>query len=193
MIAEVGDGVTGWAVGQEVCALLAGGGYAEYVAVPAGQVMPIPDGVDAASRRPALPEVACTVWSNLVMTAHLAAGQTAADPRRRQRHRHPRASRWHARWAPGSRSPRARRTSSTLCGELGADDHDQLPRRGLRRAGQRGDRRRRRRDPRHHGRGLPRPQCRRAGARRPAGHHRHAGRRQGANSTSASCSPSAPA
>ncbi len=72
-IAELGTGVTGWAVGQQVCGLLAGGGYAEYVAVPAGQVMPIPDSVtlhDAA----ALPEVACTVWSNLVMTAHLTAG-----------------------------------------------------------------------------------------------------------------------
>ncbi len=61
-------------MGQEVCALLAGGGYAEYVAVPAGQVMPIPPGVsvhDAA----ALPEVACTVWSNLVMTANLTPGE----------------------------------------------------------------------------------------------------------------------
>ena len=60
--------------GRQVCALLAGGGYAEYVAVPEGQVMQLPDGVglvDAAG----LPEVACTVWSNLVMTAHLRAGQ----------------------------------------------------------------------------------------------------------------------
>ena len=73
-IAAVGDGVSQWSVGQQVCALLSGGGYAEFVAVPAGQVMPIPDTValhDAAG----LPEVACTVWSNLVMTAHLAAGQ----------------------------------------------------------------------------------------------------------------------
>ncbi|MCI4674284.1 NAD(P)H-quinone oxidoreductase [Candidatus Mycolicibacterium alkanivorans] len=74
VVAAVGGGVTEWKVGQEVCALLAGGGYAEYVAVPAGQVMPLPPGVglhDAA----ALPEVACTVWSNLVMTAHLAPGE----------------------------------------------------------------------------------------------------------------------
>ncbi|GLB85226.1 oxidoreductase [Mycobacterium kiyosense] len=73
-IAEVGADVTNWSVGQEVCALLAGGGYAEYVAVPAGQVLPIPapvDLVDAAG----IPEVACTVWSNLVMTAHLGPGQ----------------------------------------------------------------------------------------------------------------------
>jgi putative PIG3 family NAD(P)H quinone oxidoreductase len=73
-IAEVGDGVTHWAVGQHVCALLSGGGYAEFVAVPAGQVMPIPDGVPL-HHAAGLPEVACTVWSNLVMTAHLAAGQ----------------------------------------------------------------------------------------------------------------------
>ncbi|KWX22555.1 NAD(P)H-quinone oxidoreductase [Mycolicibacterium wolinskyi] len=72
-IAALGDGVTGWSIGQPVCALLAGGGYAEYVSVPAAQVLPIPDGVslrDAAG----LPEVACTVWSNLVMTAGLSAG-----------------------------------------------------------------------------------------------------------------------
>ncbi len=73
-IAELGDGVTGWSVGQPVCALLAGGGYAERVAVPAGQLMPIPDGVELHDAA-ALPEVACTVWSNVMMTAHLSAGQ----------------------------------------------------------------------------------------------------------------------
>ena len=74
-ISEVGPGVTAWTVGQPVCALLAGGGYAERVALPAGQVMPIPDGVGL-HEAAALPEVACTVWSNLGMTAHLASGQT---------------------------------------------------------------------------------------------------------------------
>ncbi|MCA2263447.1 NAD(P)H-quinone oxidoreductase [Mycobacterium marseillense] len=74
VVAEVGDGVTEWSAGQEVCALLAGGGYAEYVAVPAGQVLPIPAGVDLVDAA-GLPEVACTVWSNLVMTAHLGEGQ----------------------------------------------------------------------------------------------------------------------
>ena len=44
-VESLGDGVTSWSVGQHVCALLAGGGYAEYVAVPAGQVMPVPDTV----------------------------------------------------------------------------------------------------------------------------------------------------
>lgn len=73
-IAEVGDGVADFIVGQDVCALLSGGGYAEYVAAPAAQVMAIPAGVavvDAAG----LPEVACTVWSNLAMTAQLSAGE----------------------------------------------------------------------------------------------------------------------
>ncbi|MCW2553285.1 MAG: NAD(P)H-quinone oxidoreductase [Mycobacterium sp.] len=74
VVAELGSGVTGWSAGQEVCALLAGGGYAEYVAVPAGQVMPVPDGVDLVDAA-GLPEVACTVWSNLVLTAHLCKGQ----------------------------------------------------------------------------------------------------------------------
>ncbi len=74
-ITELGDGVTGWAPTQQVCALLAGGGYAEYVTVPAPQVMPIPDGVDVVTAA-GLPEVVCTVWSNLVMTAGLQPGQT---------------------------------------------------------------------------------------------------------------------
>src|SRR5580693_9141149 len=67
VIEAVGDDVDDWLPGQEVCALLAGGGYAEYVAVPAGQVLPIPQGVDLVDAA-GLPEVACTVWSNLVMT-----------------------------------------------------------------------------------------------------------------------------
>lgn len=73
-VAATGLGVTKWVVGQQVCALLAGGGYAQYVAVPAGQVMPIPAGVDLDDAA-GLPEVACTVWSNLVMTAGLESGQ----------------------------------------------------------------------------------------------------------------------
>src|SRR5271163_2184555 len=74
VVAELGSDVTEWSVGQQVCALLSGGGYAEYVAVPAGQVMPIPHGVDLIDAA-GLPEVACTVWSNLVLTAHLSEGQ----------------------------------------------------------------------------------------------------------------------
>ncbi len=74
VVAELGEDVTGWSAGQPVCALLAGGGYAEYTAVPAGQVMPIPDSVDLHDAA-GLPEVACTVWSNLVLTAHLSSGQ----------------------------------------------------------------------------------------------------------------------
>lgn len=73
-VAAVGSDVTGFVAGQQVCALLAGGGYAEYVAVPAGQVMPLPAGVEL-SDAAALPETACTVWSNLVTAAGLAAGE----------------------------------------------------------------------------------------------------------------------
>ncbi|WP_433551984.1 NAD(P)H-quinone oxidoreductase [Micromonospora zamorensis] len=74
VITVVGSEVAGWAVGQQVCALLSGGGYAERVAVPAGQLLPVPacDPVDAAG----LPEVACTVWSNLVQVGRLSAGDT---------------------------------------------------------------------------------------------------------------------
>lgn len=72
-VAALGEGVTDWAVGDRVCALLAGGGYASRVVVPAGQLMPVPDGVDLVSAA-ALPEVACTVWSNVFMIAGLRPG-----------------------------------------------------------------------------------------------------------------------
>ncbi|MGB2572194.1 NAD(P)H-quinone oxidoreductase [Micromonospora citrea] len=75
VVGAVGDGVTGWEVGQDVCALLAGGGYAERVAVPAGQLLPVPAGVDLVDAA-ALPEVACTVWSNVVRLARLGKGET---------------------------------------------------------------------------------------------------------------------
>ncbi len=71
---SLGPEVDGWSPGDEVCALLAGGGYAEYVAVPAGQLLPVPAGVPLADAA-ALPEVACTVWSNVFMTADLEPGE----------------------------------------------------------------------------------------------------------------------
>ncbi|MFI6933683.1 NAD(P)H-quinone oxidoreductase [Streptomyces sp. NPDC050287] len=74
-IAALGPGVSGWSVGDEVCALLAGGGYAEKVAVPAGQLLPLPTGLDL-KQAAALPEVVCTVWSNVFMIAHLRPGET---------------------------------------------------------------------------------------------------------------------
>jgi putative PIG3 family NAD(P)H quinone oxidoreductase len=75
VIGDLGPGVSGFSVGDRVCALLAGGGYAEQVVVPVGQVMPIPAGLDMHAAA-ALPEVACTVWSNLMMTAGLKSGDT---------------------------------------------------------------------------------------------------------------------
>lgn len=74
-VAALGPGVEGWSVGEEACALLAGGGYAERVVVPAGQLMPLPAGVDLVSAA-ALPEVACTVWSNVFMVAGLQPQET---------------------------------------------------------------------------------------------------------------------
>ena len=73
-VEALGDGVEAWTVGDRVCALLSGGGYAEYVSVPEGQVLPVPDGVSLVDAA-ALPEVACTVWSNVFMTADLEPGQ----------------------------------------------------------------------------------------------------------------------
>ncbi len=74
-ISALGSDVTGWAVGDQVCSLLSGGGYAEQVAVPAAQLLPVPDGVSLVDAA-ALPEVVCTVWSNVFMTANLQPGQT---------------------------------------------------------------------------------------------------------------------
>ncbi len=74
-ITALGTGVTDWAVGDEVCALLSGGGYAEQVAVPSGQLLPVPEGVPLVEAA-ALPEVTATVWSNVFMVAHLLPGET---------------------------------------------------------------------------------------------------------------------
>ncbi|XP_031097742.1 quinone oxidoreductase PIG3 [Ipomoea triloba] len=74
-VEAVGKHVNKWKVGDQVCALVGGGGYAEKVAVPAGQVLPVPSGVsleDAAS----FPEVACTVWSTVFMMSRLSPGET---------------------------------------------------------------------------------------------------------------------
>ncbi|MFJ8915650.1 NAD(P)H-quinone oxidoreductase [Amycolatopsis sp. NPDC102389] len=72
-IAEIGEGVEGWRIGDEVCALLAGGGYGQKVAVPAGQLLPLPAEVELLAAA-GLPEVACTVWANVVMHAGLSEG-----------------------------------------------------------------------------------------------------------------------
>jgi putative PIG3 family NAD(P)H quinone oxidoreductase len=74
-VVEVGEGVEAWSVGDEACALLSGGGYAEKVAVPAGQLLPLPHGVGLVEAA-ALPEAACTVWSNVFMLAGLRPGET---------------------------------------------------------------------------------------------------------------------
>ncbi len=74
-VAAVGAAVIGWSVGDPVCALLAGGGYAEYTAVPARQCLPVPTGVDLVDAA-ALPEVALTVWTNVFDRARLRPGET---------------------------------------------------------------------------------------------------------------------
>ena len=79
VVTEIGDKVSAWKVGDEVCALLGGGGYAEYVAVKEDMLMPVPHGltmIEAAS----LPEAYATSYLNLVIEGHLEAGQTAFIP-----------------------------------------------------------------------------------------------------------------
>jgi len=73
-VASVGAEVTGWAVGDKICGLANGGGYAEYCAVPASQCLPWPKGYDAI-RAAALPETFFTVWANLFQAGKLAAGE----------------------------------------------------------------------------------------------------------------------
>jgi putative PIG3 family NAD(P)H quinone oxidoreductase len=74
-IIAVGPTVSGWNIGDDVCALLAGGGYAEKVSVPVGQLLPIPDGVSV-THAAGLPEAACTVWSTVFQAAAARAGET---------------------------------------------------------------------------------------------------------------------
>lgn len=74
VVAALGPGVRGWAVGDRVCALLEGGGYAEQVTVRAAQVLPVPDDLDLVDAA-ALPEAVCTAWSNLVDAGRLRAGE----------------------------------------------------------------------------------------------------------------------
>lgn len=73
-VAAVGEGVTDWQVGDRVCALLPGGGYAEYVATPAAHCLPIPDGMDL-KQAACLPETFFTVWSNVFQRGGLQAGE----------------------------------------------------------------------------------------------------------------------
>lgn len=73
-IVELGTGVSGWKVGDQVCALLPGGGYAEYVATPAAHCLPVPKGMDL-KQAACLPETYFTVWSNVFMRGGLRAGE----------------------------------------------------------------------------------------------------------------------
>ena len=148
-VAALGDGVNGWHVGEQVCALLSGGGYAEQVAVPAGQLLPAPEGHHAHRGGRAPGDGLHRVLQRLPHR-RTRGRRDAARPRRRQRHRHDgdparqarrRAGRGHRRIAAeAGRLPGPRRRH-----------HDQLPRGGLRRQPHGGDRRpRRRRHPGHH-------------------------------------------
>jgi NADPH2:quinone reductase len=75
-IADVGAGVHIWRAGDRVCALVSGGGYAEYCVAPAPQCLPVPDGMDM-TRAAAIPETFFTVWTNVFERGHLQAGESA--------------------------------------------------------------------------------------------------------------------
>jgi hypothetical protein len=86
-VAAVGPGVTGWRVGDAVCALLPGGGYAEYAVTPAAHALPVPKGM-ALREAACLPETFFTVWSNVFRRGGLASREGLSGPRRLFRHRH---------------------------------------------------------------------------------------------------------
>ena len=128
-IAALGEGVEGWSVGDPVCALLAGGGYAEKVAVPAPQLMPVPEGLSLTDAG-GLPEVACTAWSNLSLAGRLQAGETllvhggtAGSGRTRSRS----ARRCGARVLATAGSPERQQTCLDLGADVAIDYHDDLP------------------------------------------------------------------
>ncbi|WP_294622189.1 NAD(P)H-quinone oxidoreductase [uncultured Roseovarius sp.] len=73
-IVAVGEGVSGWAVGDKLCALLPGGGYAEFVATPAAHCLPVPEGMGMREAA-CLPETFFTVWSNVFQRGALKAGE----------------------------------------------------------------------------------------------------------------------
>lgn len=73
-VVEIGPGVTRWSIGDKVCALLPGGGYAEYVTTPEAHALPIPEGLSL-KEAACLPETCFTVWSNVVMRGGLKAGE----------------------------------------------------------------------------------------------------------------------
>lgn len=75
IVAALGPGVTGWQVGDPVCALLAGGGYAEFATAPAPQCLPLPSGLDMVQAA-ALPETIFTVWTNVFERGGLQAGES---------------------------------------------------------------------------------------------------------------------
>ena len=155
-VAALGESVAGWEIGDEVCALLAGGGYAEYVAVPVGQLMHVPQGVSLVDAA-ALPEVSCTVWSMVfgAEAGRLQPGERLLVHGGTQRHRddghptrrRPRRARVH---------DRRNRPEGGVLPLARGGRRDQLPRGGLRGPHRRGDRERsgrpgRRCRPRQHG------------------------------------------
>src|SRR5882724_2455745 len=75
VIAELGEGVSGWKIADRVCALLPGGGYAEYAIADAGCLLPVPDAVDLVEAA-GLPEAAFTAWANIMDTGRLGASES---------------------------------------------------------------------------------------------------------------------
>ena len=173
-----GDGAAGVALGDTVCALAPGGGYAEYCAVPTAHCLPVPQGYDMV-RAAALPETFFTVWTNVFMRGGLQSGETLLV------HGGASGIGTTAIQIAAARGVTVIATAGTVekcraCEELGAVRGDQLPERGFRRHRQRTDREQgRRRDSGHGFRRVcsAQPEMPRAG--RPAGHHRPARRQEG--------------
>ena len=135
-VERVGASVTRWRSGDRICALVAGGGYAEYCVVPEPQACRFPPASIASTPR-LLPETFFTVWTNLFQRARLRGRRARPDPRRHQRHRHDRDP-------AGARVRRQRDRHRRISREVRGlrkprRDGDQLPHHRLRRGGPRTD------------------------------------------------------
>ena len=178
-VVEVGSDEPRWRPGDTVCALVAGGGYAEYCAAPSAQCLPIPAGlrVEAAA---AIPETYFTVWTNLFQLAKLTGGRDRPDSRRHRAASVRPPSSSHALRRDGARDGGIRREVRRL--RTARRTGHQLPHRRLRREGRRAHRRQRRqRRPRHRRRRLPAAEHRLPGEVRQARPDRPARQRPGAD------------
>ena len=129
-VAELGEGVTGLDVGEAVVALVAGGGYSEFVVAPEGSVLPAPEGLDLVDAA-GLPETVFTVWANVFEIGALSPGRNLSGSRWDKRDRHDGDPDGQGPWRPRNRD-RRHAGEGRAVPQAGGGHRDQLPRGGFR-------------------------------------------------------------